>query len=1026
MNNYRQKNDIRSTVAESGYASIAASALVFISMALITFFTAKALEANQWFAVILGVSVGVLSFCCMRVWLDGDSLAEESSKAYIILAGTLSFVGIALTYITLNIFPFGDHTVLIIDMHHQYVAFFSLLREKLTGGGSLLYSDSIGLGGGFLPLFAYYLASPFNILTVIFPESLLTEAIAFITMLKVTTAGVTFAIFAKNVLRRNDFSIVVCGVAYSMMAFLLCHSWNIMWLDPILLLPLIAMGLQQLTKTGRPGLYCITLAAALITNYYIGYMICIFMVLYYFALVISDERKLDFYDRARRFWRFCYGSLIGGGISAVIILPAFYYLRSTSGAEDSFARDLATNFNVLALFQRSLYSAYPSMRGDNLPNIYCSVLAVFALVLFLSCRNIPLRKRAAWGGVALVLALSMSVNWLNFAWHGFHFPNDLPYRFSFLLSFTMLCILVQLFGNIDKLTSRGVVGSLIALIAMLLLEQQMGDGKADFTMIYVSMLFIIAYAVITALYSARKLKSGLCFALLLVILFVEVTSNASLLMQQLDSNEYFTERDNFVYDMTIDEATFDAIDSYGDDMYREELLPRKTCNDPALFGYDGMTVFASSNRKSVTTLMGKLGYAVNGVNSYLYKNYVPVSDSVLGLKYVALNKEIKNHNQLQLKETVTSEPNNEGISYSRYIHENTTALSKMFLVKKNIIGWMWDNNNPFIVQNSLMTSACGSEDVFEPVYLYGDSTGMTDYSGYDEMDGDSGEVIIDDANNATTIDGFNSTGSISGTYFSCTKVSDSLDANMTIRYTAAQGGQYFIYVDCRAAESLSVQTRNAVSEEETTISASPNEPNIVDLGYISSGDEIAVTVNSKISCGGNVFLAKLNNDLFEQCIERLRTGEFKAEKYKEGYISGTVESTGDQMMFTSIPYDNGWSVRVDGEKVDTFALGEAFLCFAVPEGVHTVELSYFPSALIVGIIISLICTFILVVLLCPRLRGFFEELLQPIMGNAAGSRKPAPQPIPPVVADDEWDTPFGFEDESDAEEEESETDTDTE
>ena len=999
MNTTHRGFGLKQTILENKYAYGAVVAIVLGLMAPITYFSARALEAGNWFALILAVVVAVLSFCCLKVWLEDESgLGDigESNNSYIILAGTLSFVGIILTYITLNIYPFGDHTVLIIDMHHQYVAFFALLRERLLGGGSWLYSDNIGLGSGFLPLFAYYIASPFNLLTLIFPRTMLTEAIALITILKITTAGVTFAIFARHMLRRNDFSVVVCGIGYSLMAFLLCHSWNIMWLDPILLLPIVVLGLEKLLRTGKPALYCIALAAALITNYYIGYMVCIFLVLYYFVHVLSDSRELSLMDRAQRFWRFCYGSLIGGGISAVIILPAFYYLRSTSGAEDAFARDLATNFNILSLFQRSLFSAYPSMRGDNLPNIYCSVLALFALLLFVTCRNIPLRRRIAWGGAVLTLALSMSVNWLNFAWHGFHFPNDLPYRFSFLLSFAMLCVLMQVLGNLDKLTPRGVVGSLVALIAMLLLEQQFGDGEADFTMIYASLAFLLVYAAIVALCSAGKLRQTLCYAILLVFLFVELTANASVLMQTLDQNEYFTERENFVYDYEVNDATFELIDSFGDDMYREELLSRKTCNDPALFGYDGLTVFASSNRKSVTTLMGKLGYAVNGVNSYLYKNFVPVSDSMLALKYIALDKEVNGHHQRDVIQTVSA-ADDSGITNYRYIHKNTKALSKAFLVNKSIIGWQWDNNNPFVVQNALLTSATGSTPVYNLVEMYGDSN-FSDSGGYDEFNGDTGVAIdgIDPAvNSKTSISGFNSTGSISGTYFSCSKLNEELDANMTIEHTVANSGQYFIYVDCRAAESLSIATSAAGSEQTTTISASPNEPNIVDLGYISAGGRIAVTINSEISCGGNIFLATLNEEVFNAAIEQLSLGQLEVERYREGNITGTVNAVDSRMMFTSIPYDSGWTVRIDGKKVDTFALGDALLCFEVPAGEHTVKMTYFPSCLIVGIIISLLSIAILVVLLVPKLRERALDLLYPERKAVAAQ---GAQPVFPRVA----------------------------
>ncbi len=992
MNDHVRGGRIKRSLLGNRYAYIGVSMLSFTLTALAVYFLSKAFEATDWFSIILGVTTGMIAFCCVRVWMDEDEFDAPDTKSYIILTGTLTFVAMIMTYITMNIYPFGDHTVLIIDMHHQYVAFFSLLRDKLTSGGSLLYSDSLGLGGGFLPLFAYYLSSPFNIIMLLFPRHNLTEAIALVEILKITAGGVTFAIAARKLTGRNNFMIVAGGVMYSLMSFYVCHAWNVMWLDPLWLLPLTFLGLKLLLDEGKPLLYCLSLAMTLITSYYIGYMICIYLVLCFFAIVISDTRVKDLTERVRRFWRFCYGSLIGGGLSAAIIIPAFIYLQQTSGAEDQFARELAENFNLFALIQRMLLGAYPSMRGDNLPNIYCTILAMYCFVLFLLCKSIPLRQRIAWAGVAGAVAVGMAINWTNFAWHGFHFPNDLPFRFSFLLSFTMVIIAIQLLGNIEKLRSTEVVSAAGIVAALILIEQQFGDGKATFVMIYGSLAFLIVYALLLALKTTNKLKSGLCFALLLLFVFSEATANASLLLKQLDENEYYTERQDFVFDYDVDRLTFDAIDEYDQPMYREELLPRKTCNDPSLFDYSGLTVFASSNRKSVTTLMGKLGYAVNGVNSYLYKNYVPVSDSLLGLKYVALNKEIGGHAQLVPIKTVETSDEVDGITqeYTRYIHENTTALPKAFMVNKGIIGWEWDNANPFAVQNSLLTHASGVDSVFSQIYFHeaGESYDPMDednFDYYDEDEGyegdteqtDSDEIPVTPTNGGqepVDIQEFNCTVDINGTYFGCSKISDDLNADFTITQVIEEAGQYYAYIDCRAAKVISVGTTPADSDSETNINSSPNEANILDLGWLDAGAKVAVKINSEISCGGNIFMAYLNTDVFNDAIDRLDDSVLNVTSYDEGRIEGTVTNDESGMMFTSIPHDAGWTVKVDGKRVSTFALGDALLCFAVPAGEHAVTMSYFPSGLVAGIIISLLFAFILVALVNKKLRAYFEGL----------------------------------------------------
>jgi len=1104
---------LKQSIVESAFGSAITGAAAFTVMALTAYILASVLGGSLWFSMILGVTVGALSFCAVRIWLNEDDFAAGDTKAYIVMAGVLSFIGIVLAYITMGMFPLGEHTVLIIDMHHQYVAFFSLLRDTLLGGGNMVYTDSLGLGAGMLPMWAYYVASPFSIITLLFPENMMTEALLLITILKITAAGVTFAIFVKNKFNRNDFSVVIGGVAFSMMSFFIGHSWNLMWLDPIILLPLVALGFERLMKKGRPALYCITLALALATNYYIGYMVCIFMVLYFFAYIISEKNdvsrpalsekfwgvyrvvllcigiictallgayvvmekfgfglaaiitasvgaalclavsityivcsvKLDragnrddmsggfwkFYrimlmimvllgaavviiavDMEKyvlvlgvaavmliaasyfisiRFWRFCYASLIGGGMSAIVILPAFISLMSTSGADDSFSRALASNFSFFELFPRTLFSAAPSMRGDSLPNIYCTVLVLVLFVMYLTCGAIPIRKRIAWGSLVGVIGFSMSLNWLNFAWHGFHFPNDLPYRFSFLMSFAMICVAVQMLDKLHELKTGSVCVSAVILVALILVEQQFGS-EADFVMIFVSVAAVVLYSVIIGLHSAGLLRQAVCYALLLVLVFSEAASNATIEMVKLDSKEYYTERNNFVNDYEVNNLAFETIESYKDTpdemMYREELLPRKTCNDPSLYQYSGMTVFASSNRRSVTTLMGKLGYAVNGVNSYLYKNYVPVSDSILGLKYIALGHSISGHQQLVDAGAVTDSDN----IYTRYIYQNSAALSKAFVVSRSIINWNWEDQNPFVVQNSLLNSAVGAQDVYDLIYLQ--SGGTT----YDES---LGGYVNEES--GTSLSEFNCTVDISGTYFTCSRVSEALTANFTATQTVAEAGQTYAYVDCRAATSITV------SAGSTSITVSPTEPYIVDLGYLAEGTDISVTIYTDMSCGGNIFLASLNNDVFDEAITTLQGGMMDVDEYSERKITGTITSSVNGMMFTSIPYDGGWTVKVDGQEVDTFALGDGLLCFAVPSGTHTVSMSYSQMGLLPGIIITMVCLLIFVLLVNRKTREWMAQRVPAGFISADGIDHQFPAVKAPAMPEEDEDRFEGFE-----------------
>ena len=94
-------------------------------------------------------------------------------------------------------------------MYHQYAPFFAEFQHKLTQGGSLLYTWDIGLGVNFSALYAYYLASPFSFITLLFPENQLPEALMWLTCIKIGLAGMSFALFLRLAFNKRPWAILL-------------------------------------------------------------------------------------------------------------------------------------------------------------------------------------------------------------------------------------------------------------------------------------------------------------------------------------------------------------------------------------------------------------------------------------------------------------------------------------------------------------------------------------------------------------------------------------------------------------------------------------------------------------------------------------------------------------------------------------------------------------------------------------------------------------------------------------------------
>lgn len=882
----------------------------------ITMSTAQRIACSGGLSLLAGALMCVLSGA-----IGGTGVAPEDRPNwyYPVVSGVLSLCAMCVAYTFVGMWPLGTKTGMVVDMHHQYAPLLAGLRDNILTGDLSLYSFEVGLGANYISMFGYYLASPLNLLLVLFPTRLLAQGILFITLLKNALCGAFFALCVQTVYRRKGLLVPTVSVMYSLMMYLLAYSWNIMWLDVVMVLPLVVLGFERLMKTGHFLPYVLALAYCLFANYYIGFMLCIFMVLYYVAYVLRQRMTADRFGVS--FVRFAGFSVLGAGLAAVMLIPVYLALQQTSAAGAKLP-DATNTLDMFQLIGRHLAATSPTIRSGNLPNMYCGVLAAICVPLFAMNKGIPLRRRAAYMGVWLVLAVTFVINLTDLAWHGFHSPNDLPYRFSFVYSFFILLMAFETLAHLRNITAKQVLGVLAGAVLYLVFEERFGDEAYGFTQIYINLALILLYAVVLLAIAKRKLVKRVAYALLLLIVTMEMTLNGGNGLVQVNQKEYFTAHQDYVdntitslLQQTVDRTQVIGDKAAGGDFYRMEFLPRRTCVDTALFSYRGITTFSSSNYYGSTKLMGGLGYAINGVNSHLYRSFVPFTDSLLGIKYVALQAKIQNHRQLKYIETLTLKDQ----SYS--IYENMDALALGYVVNDAVKEYSYTQYNPFASQNELFTAMTGIE---EDLYTM-----------------NSIEAV--------------GSGTVSGSSWFQVSASDGY-GNGSFDATVEHAGQIFIYVDCNAAKSISV------SCGDNSWSVTPHEPYIIDGGWINEGETLSMHLSSEMSCAGNFYVATLNSDVYTRGMDILRQSQLKVDSFSHTNIEGKVDVLAPGSMMTSIPYDEGWTVKVDGREVETYAISDGFLAFNMGAGAHTVSLSYSPAGFTVGLLISLVSLAVLLLL----------------------------------------------------------------
>lgn len=410
-----------------------------------------------------------------------DDITENGGKFgqadYRALSFLIPSLALALVYVAMLIYPFGNGTVLVLDLNGQYVYFFEALRDALIGKGSIFYSFERALSGEFLGIFAYYLASPLSLIILLFPKSAIQEALFTIIILKCGLCGLTSYTYLTKTRKTVGVGALIFSCAYALSAYGVVYSSNTMWIDCMYLLPLIMLGLEQLIGSGRYMLYTISLTLALITSYYIGYMLCIFAVIYFFAFYFGSTReqrnvigeKLHF---VRSGLRFAFFSLISAAMASPLLLSALYSLSFGKNDFSSPKYAFTQKTDFIDIFLKMLPASYDTVRPDGMPFIYCSVLCIFLGVLYFTLPKIATRRKIANGLLLAILSVSFAGSTIDLFWHGFQFPNWLNYRYSFIFTFIITVVAAEAFSHLREIPGERIVGVAIAFMLLCALLQK--------------------------------------------------------------------------------------------------------------------------------------------------------------------------------------------------------------------------------------------------------------------------------------------------------------------------------------------------------------------------------------------------------------------------------------------------------------------------------------------------------------------------------------------------------------------------
>ena len=793
-----------------------------------------------------------------------------------------------------GIFPFGNQSFLRNDLYNQYMPFFQALHDRIWQGEGLSYSFELGLGSGFAALYGYYLSSPVNWLVALCPRPLIAEFITVVILVKIGLSGMSFAYYLRKHFGKDNMGLVFFSSAYALSGFMAAYQWNIMWLDVVVLAPLVLWALEELVEKGTGWKYGLLLACSIFTNFYLSIMICIFLVLYFLSLIIWKPWRVVW----RRSFQFGWYSLLAGGMTGVLLIPVYFALSGTEFHEFNFPNQFKWYMNGLEVLSRHCIGVSMKVQADHWPNIYCGVAIFFLYPLFLFNRRICWKHKLTKLALAAFFLVSFSCNVLDFIWHGLNYPDSLPGRQSYLYTWLLLVMGYEVYLKLRYVRLWQVVVSAILGYGVVISAWVFTDVEGTDVWTYVlTLVFLTLYFtlfVLRCLWKKPGFRRGIrakkvaplfqnrylgVQGLVLVLVVVELACNTYMTsIRTVNRTSYMRHFHNA-------EGAVDWMKTEDAGLYRTEIFDRLTKNDSMMWDVKTATVFSSTANAGIVDLYKSLGLGTTRV-SYWYQGATPLVSAMLGVKYM-IGKDDTMDNDLY--DLVYSDE-------TGYLYRCNYSLPMGYVLHAEIEeNWNISSYNPVKAQNKLCRLLGAGGDLLVPL----ESTKVDEQS-----------------------------------------------------YTVTVNSDSYVYVylgnNGLSEVEMTVGDRN---KKFTQVSFDY----LLDLGYLAEGEEVSLKTVKEDQKFKTFKAYKLNLEVLDEVIHILSRSTLNITEHKDGYVKGDIMLEEAGKLVISIPVEKGWTLYVNGQEMPLESFKDALLAVTLEAGTYQIELEFKTPGVGVGLVLSAVC-----------------------------------------------------------------------
>lgn len=957
----------------------------------------------------------------MQNWLMyWQEFRKKHSKALLyMMSALLPMMTMLIVWFFMGSYPFGNKSLMAVDFGQQYISFFGLLKNAVFSGdlSSLSYSFTKSLGGDMIGVLGYYLMSPFNIFYIILPFQHYGLAVFLTIWLRYGAIGFSFAYLLVKRYKGAEskiWMVPLFATAYALSGMLVSYQMNVIFYDAMIMLPLVIIYLEKLLDGEAPYPYAFVLGLTVLLQFYMGYMISIFVVLYacYYVsprLSIEGDWKQKLKTFIHPLFKAFIYSVLGVATASILLVPVFFNLLESKGqVGDGMRFSFAFQINPLDILSKLAIGGYDTTSGwsagPNLPNIYIGALGLVGFVLYFTSKEIAKEKRWSAGLVTLIFFISFINEFVSKIWHMGQNPAGFFFRFSWLFSFFMLVLAYQAIIKQIEISQRGKLISvvLLTLSAIYLYTK-------DFTYLlkkqpealtqYLSKNFLVFWILVIIVMSAcsyfywnRSLKENkekkivlgatfsiiLCLAILLqtgyllsqvvltliiylAVIFVlrskltrlGILALSALTIFELGYNAYlsqvtfgYADVDKFVdATVSVKRVTDNIQENADQSFYRIATTFAYSKTVPSLVSYPGLSTFSSSLER---TTMDQFAYMGDqGINAATeYENGTLLTDALYGVRYYMDVKDLNPTEKEAHPERMYFTRFASRFDMNRYftekvyederyiVYENPNSFPLAYGTNDLVRNINFGRNNAIQNQNIILNSMEGVKkgeenylDYFKPL-AYGDVE--TENLTEENVDKEKGTAVykrVDSSKDA--IVRYRITPRTNLTYYFFVPAS----LNSEKDYSVLLNGKWFTHSKRNTQRQLWQIADNAENQESV-------------LEFRFKTDKVDLS-------NAGVYRAEISQ--IQSALEKRKEQGLQVEKFSNTHIVGSVNITDDsKYMMTSIPYSEGWKVKVDGKDVPVTKAWNSFISFPITSGQHKVEFVFSQKGRVTGAVLTLI------------------------------------------------------------------------